>query len=45
MILLVVQRERLVMNLQIKGDHFYKRVYDTELQAEVELHKRGIVQP
>jgi len=45
MILLVVQRDRLVMSLHVVKGIFYKRVYDTELQAEVELQKINILEP
>lgn len=45
MILLIVKRDRLVMSLHKIGHLFYKRIYDTKLQAEVEIHKRNILQP
>ena len=45
MILLVVQRDRLVMSLHVVKGIFYKRVYDTELQAEVDMQKINILEP
>ena len=44
MILLVVQRDRLVMSLHKVGNKFYKRIYDTKLEAEVDFHKRNILE-
>lgn len=44
-ILLVVQKDRCVMSLHLVGNDFYKRVYDTELEAEVDFRKRKMLEP
>lgn len=44
MILLVVQKDRLVMSLHLVDGIFYKRVYDIELGAEVDFYKHKLLE-
>lgn len=43
MILLVVEKDRLVMSFHLVDNIFYKRVYDKLLGAEVEVYKRKVM--